>query len=255
MNPRSMDLLRQKDGDGIDYTGTVSDCPTCALGKSQQKAHPKKTVHKTQGMIALVYTDLMGPITPTAKGGYLYVAKFTDDYIRMNGIFLLKSKAEATFSLHLYNKTVAVPLGLRVQRLRANKGGEYTSQRLLKLCVDAGISVEYAATATPQQIGISERDGCTIATFGRCLLKDGKFLPSLWGEIFFTAVFISNRSLHSTLGGISPYFKMYNEEADTTILRAIGSRAFVHIQTHTPKMGDQAWEGKLCGFSHNSRAY
>ena len=38
-------------------------------------------------------------------------------------------------------------------------------------------------------------------------------------------------------------------------LRAIGSRAFVHIETHTTKLGDKAWEGKLCGFSQDSRAY
>ena len=139
----------------------------------------------------------------------------------------------------MYKRQVAVPSGLRIQRLRADNGGEYTSQRFLKPCVDAGISVDYAATATPQQIGISERDGRTIATFGRCVLKNGKFPPSLWGEMLFTAVFIRNRSLHSTLGGISPYLKMYNEEEDTTILRAIGSRAFVQMETHAPKMGDQ----------------
>ena len=51
----SMDLLHRKDGNGIDYTGTVTGRPTCALGKSQQKAHPKKTVHKTQGPVELVY--------------------------------------------------------------------------------------------------------------------------------------------------------------------------------------------------------
>ncbi len=255
MNPRSMDVLRRKDGNGIDYTGTISGCPTCALGKSQQKAHPKKTIHQTKDPMELVYTDLMGPITPAAKGGYLYVAKFTDDFTRMKEIFLLKSKAEAVDSLHLCNNTVAVPLGLRLQRLRADKGGEYTSQGFQKFCVDSGISMEYAATATPQQIGISERDGRTIATIARCLLKDGNFPPTLWGEMFFTAVFISNRSPHAALGGTTPYFKMYNKEADMSILRAIGARAFVHIETHTPKLGDRAWEGKLCGFSHNSRAY
>lgn len=46
----------------------------------------------------LVYTDLMGPITPAAKGGYLYVAKFTDDCTRMKEIFLPNSKAEAADS-------------------------------------------------------------------------------------------------------------------------------------------------------------
>ena len=121
----------------------------------------------------------------------------------MKDIFLLKSKAEATDPLHLCTQTVAVPSGLRIQRLRADNGGEYTSQRFLKPCVDAGISVDYAATATPQQIGISERDGRTIATVGRHLLKDGNFPPA-WG------VKCSSRLFSSGIDHRIPHWEEYH---------------------------------------------
>ena len=68
----------------------------------------------------------------------------------------------------------------------------------------------------------------------RCLLKDGNFPPNMWGELFFTAVL--------TLRGRTPFFKMHDKEADLSALRAIGSRAFVYIETHTPKLGNKAWE-------------
>ena len=42
MNPRRMELFRQKEGNGVEYTRTVSDCDICALSKSRQQAHPKK---------------------------------------------------------------------------------------------------------------------------------------------------------------------------------------------------------------------
>ncbi|CAN0317868.1 unnamed protein product, partial [Scytosiphon promiscuus] len=255
MNPRNMELLRRTDGNGVDYTGAVSGCDICALGKSQQKAHPKTTKHTTDGPMELVYTDLMGPITPAAKGGYTYISKFTDDFSRMKEVFLLKSKAEAIESLHLYNMTVAVKLGLRIQRLRADKSGEYISKEFKKLCVNSGITLEYTATATPQQNGVSERDGRTLSTIVRCLLKDGNFPRNMWGELFFTAVYLSNRSPHAALGGATPFSKMHGKEAVMSDLRAIGARAFVHIETYTTKLGDKAWEGKLCGFSQNSRAY
>ncbi|CAN0020693.1 unnamed protein product, partial [Ascophyllum nodosum] len=29
MNPRSMELLRRKEGNGVEYTGTISDCDIC----------------------------------------------------------------------------------------------------------------------------------------------------------------------------------------------------------------------------------
>ena len=48
---------------------------------------------------------------------------------------------------------------------------------------------------------------------------------------------------------------MHDKEADLSAFRAVGSTAFVHIETQTPKLGDKAWEGKVCGFSQDSRAY
>lgn len=34
---------------------------------------------------------------------------------------------------------------------------------------------------------------------------------------------------------------MYDKDADMTIIRTIGVRAFPHIETYTPKLGDKAW--------------
>ena len=82
----------------------------------------------------------------------------------MNKVFLLKSNTEAGDALHPYCMTVAVPLGLRIQRLRFDKGGEYISKEFKTLCTNSGISMEYTATAIPQHKGISERDGKTLAT-------------------------------------------------------------------------------------------
>ena len=86
-------------------------------------------------------------------------------------------------------------------------------------------------------------------------MKDGHFPPSLWGDLIFTAAYLSNRSPHSALGGATPYFRMHNKEADLSGLRAIGARAFVHRETYTGKLDDRAFEGKLCGFSQDRRAY
>ena len=74
----------------------------------------------------LVYTDL-GPIKRAAKGGNVYVSKFTDNFTRMKEILRLKSQGQAVDSLRVYSQAVAAPLGLRIQRVRADKGKEYTS--------------------------------------------------------------------------------------------------------------------------------
>ena len=67
MNARSMALLRRKEGNGVECTGAVSDCDICALSKSRQQAHPKKSTRTTTGPMQFIYTDFMGPFTPSAK--------------------------------------------------------------------------------------------------------------------------------------------------------------------------------------------
>ena len=182
-----MELLRTVDGNGVDYTSDVSCCDICEVSKSTPRAHPKKGIHKTNGPIELVYTDHLGPVTPAARGGYKYVRKFTDEYSSMKKFFLLKSKTEVAYSLHLYKQTVAVPLGLRIQRLRCDEVGEYTSSESKELYVNSGTTMEHTATGTLQQNGVSERDGRTLATMTGCLRKDGNFPRTLWGALFFTA--------------------------------------------------------------------
>ena len=107
----------------MDYTGTVSDCDICALSNNRQQAHPKKSTRTTTKPMQLFYTDLMGPFTPPATGGYRYVSKFPDDYSRMKEVYLLRNKSEAAESLRQYNMTVAVPLGLRIEVVKCDKGG------------------------------------------------------------------------------------------------------------------------------------
>lgn len=119
-----MELLRKPDNNSVDYTGAVSGCDICPSSTSRQKANPEENLHTTTGSMELVGTDLMGPITPAARGGYKYVARFTDDYSRMKEIFLLKTKQDTAESIHLHNMTVATPLGLRIQRLRSDGGGQ-----------------------------------------------------------------------------------------------------------------------------------
>ncbi|CAM9369359.1 unnamed protein product, partial [Hapterophycus canaliculatus] len=77
----------------------------------------------------------------------------------------------------------------------------------------------------------------------------------LWGEICCTAVYITNRLPHVHLGNETPYFRMFGTQASLQHLRVIGSSAFVHVETYKTKLDPRAWEGKLVGYSPNSRAY
>ncbi|CAM9583594.1 unnamed protein product, partial [Ascophyllum nodosum] len=83
LHAQSLDVLRKRDGTGIAFEGAVSACDVCAVGKTQQLAHPKTANHKVSRSFQLYYGDLIGPFTSVAIGGYnKYVSKITDEYTK-----------------------------------------------------------------------------------------------------------------------------------------------------------------------------
>lgn len=64
-----------------------------------------------------------------------------------------------------------------------------------------------------------------------------------------------NLTPHSALSIGTPYKALFGKEVDVLCLKTIDARAFVRIETHTKKLDDKAWEGKLCGYSQDTRAY
>ena len=240
---------------GVVFSDAMSKCDTCLVSKSTQQAHPKTAVHRATEPLGCVYTDLIGPVSPVAKGGYMYVSKFTDELTRYKAFYLIRSKTEAIDTLVRFVEDLAIPYGRRVVRLRSDGGGEYRAGYFQKYCKQTGIIQEFTATNTPQQNGISERDGRTIMEVTRCLLQGANLPGWLWGEVCCTAVYLVNRLPHSALGFHTPYFKMFGEQAALSHLRVVGARAFVHYEHHREKLQDRAWEGRLVGYSKDSRAY
>ncbi|CAM9767451.1 unnamed protein product, partial [Sphacelaria rigidula] len=166
LNQRSMDILRRQKGTGVEYQDKPSPCDVCEIAKHKQTSHPKKTTRELSRPGQLVYINNMGPTqTPArSKGGtFSYVYKFTDDYSRVKEVFLLRHKTETTEALHAYNTQVAAAGGYRIEIIRCDKGGENTGEEFRTYCKDSGIKIEYAATNTPQQIGVPERDGQNLA--------------------------------------------------------------------------------------------
>ena len=172
-----------------------------------------------------------------------------------NAVYPISSKDKALDTLTYFIQDYVIPMGLRVQRLRCDKGGEYVADYYRNYCKETGIQMEFAATNTPQQNGMSERDGRTIMNMTRCILIDTGLPKFLWGEISETAVFLINRSPHRAIGGSSPYSRLFNKEPDLSGLRAIGARAFVHRERHVNKLEEKAWEGIMLGYGKDSRSY
>ena len=178
----------------------------------------------------------MGPISPPALGGFKYVSKFVDHQTTCKEIFLIKAKSDAIDTVKLFNQSLVTLTGLRLERVRGDRGTEYTARAFRKYCFQIGVKLEFASTNTSQQIGANERAGRTLAAIVHCLLTDSGLSNFLWGGLMQTAVYLSNAVPHTALGSITPYRALYGKDANLGHLRTIGARAFVHVETHTRKL-------------------
>ena len=57
------------------------DCETCILGKQTLTKNCEVLGNRATKILALVHTDLAGPISPVAKDGFHYAITFTDDFL------------------------------------------------------------------------------------------------------------------------------------------------------------------------------
>lgn len=84
----------------MSFDKIVPNCDVYAAGKSYELVYLKTAEHKANQPLELACTDLVGPITPEALGGYKNVSKNSDQNTKWAENYLLKSKSDAlsTFS-------------------------------------------------------------------------------------------------------------------------------------------------------------
>ena len=173
--------MQRRDGNGVAFDGSIDHCNVCAMEKRHQLAHPKKAKHAdiTGAPFQLVYGDLMDPFKPAACEGYEYVSKITDQFTKWTAVYLLCTKDQALASLQVFVTSTVISFGSRIINWRANKSGEYTGEDFKAYCQETGTTQQFAATNTPQQIGVPERVGRTLCAMVRCMNVDSGLPPVL----------------------------------------------------------------------------
>jgi hypothetical protein len=90
-------------------------------------------------------------------GSAKYFALSTDDYSGWRAIYFLKQKSENVYSFKNYLSVLRSENGHLVQTLRAENGGEFTSNSFKDWLSDKAIILETSAPHSPEQNGVSEK--------------------------------------------------------------------------------------------------
>ena len=90
--------------DPFDYE-SLGTCESCLMGK-MTKTPFSGHGERTNELLGLVHTDVCGPMTTQARGGYSYFITFTDDLSRFGYVYLMKHKLGALDKFKEYQNIV-----------------------------------------------------------------------------------------------------------------------------------------------------
>ena len=136
-------------------------CESCLSGKMTKSPFTGKG-ERASGVLDLIHSDVCGPMTTHARGGFSYFITFIDDFSRYGYMYLMKYKSEAFEKFKEFRQEVEKQLGKSIKILRSDRGGEYLSLEFQGYLRDNGILSQWTPPYTPQYNGVSERRNRTL---------------------------------------------------------------------------------------------
>ena len=167
-------------------------CEACLLGK-MTKAPFTGLPERTLDLLELIHTDVCGPMSTTARGGFQYFITFTDDFSRYGYVYLMKHKSESLEKFKEFQNEVENQRGKKIKALRSDRGGEYLSHEFSNHLKSCGIVPQLTPPGTPQRNGVSERRNRTLLDMVRSMMSQSDLPLSFWGYALETAAFTLNR--------------------------------------------------------------
>ena len=101
-------------------------CDICVKAKITWK--PFSSIKRHSQKLGLIHSDICELNGIITRGGKRYFITFIDDNSRFTYVYLMHTKDEALSKCKSYVNKVDNQLALKVQTLRSDRGGEYTSK-------------------------------------------------------------------------------------------------------------------------------
>ena len=234
------------DGDGL--------CKPCALGK-QHRTPFKPSTSKAEQSLALVHTDLCGPMPVTSLGGSNYFLTLLDDFSKLSVVRPLAHKSDTAAAIKETIALLQTQSGHKLRRLRCDNGSEFINSNLIAYCKDNGIKLETTVRYTPEQNGAAERLNRTLLDKVRPMLAASGLPKHLWADATVTANYLRNRS-PVTGRDKTPYELFFGTKPNLAHLRKFGA----HCYALTPKalrhkLEDTSEPGRFIGYPAGTKGY
>jgi hypothetical protein len=230
-------------------------CKGCAQGKNIKNPFPKSE-SKSEGVLELIHSDVCGPMPSTSLSGYVYYVSFIDDYSRKTLVYFLKSKDELFGKFKEFKALIENISERKIEILKIDNGGEYTSNEFVRFSRDAGIKRELTTPYNHQQNGVVERKNKTIMEAMKTMIHDRDLPMHLWAEAARTIVYVQNRLSHSALGFKTLEEMFSGKKPEVSHIKIFGCPVFVHIpKEKRTKIDPSGKKGIFVGYCEVSKAF
>ena len=229
-------------------------CQSCALGK-QHRTPFKSSSSKAERPLALVHTDVCGPLPLTSMGGNNYFVTLLDDYSKLSAVQPIPRKSNTAATVIDTLTLLQNQCGYKVQRLRCDNGSEYINAQLKDFCRANGIKLETTVRYTPEQNGAAERLNRTLMDKVRPMLAASGLSKHMWAEAAVTASYVRNRSPVVDQDK-TPYQLFFGTKPDVSNLRTFGVRCYALTpKALRHKLENTSVPGHFIGYPAGTKGY
>jgi hypothetical protein len=230
----------------------ILTCDSCEHAKTTRKPIRKERVAPQADKFgAEVHSDVWGPSPVQSLGGRKYYITFTDDHTRYTRINLLRTKDEALGAYKAFASWAETQHGVRIKRLRSDRGGEFTGNDFTVFLKEQGTERRLTTHDTPQHNGVAESLNRRLLERVRAILHHSGLPKTLWGEAIHFAVWLKNRTSTRVLGDTTPHERLHRAKPNLAGLPEWGQSVWVH-DTSGSKLDARAKEGRWVGFDSES---
>jgi transposase InsO family protein len=240
--------------EGVELTddAPMPTCQTCEQAKATRKQIRKEREAPLADAVgAEIHSDLWGPSPIPSLGGRRYYVTFTDDYSRHTSLTVLRTKGETLEAYKAYAAWMYTQHGVRVKRLRSDRGGEYTGNEFSKFLAEQGTERRLTTHDTPQHNGVAESLNRRLMERVRACIIQSELPKALWAEAANFVIWVKNRTTTKVLGNVTPQERLTGRKPNLAGLPEWGQRVWVHIGDGS-KLEARAWPGRWVGYDSGS---
>ena len=172
---------------------SLDACKPCLMGK-MTKTPFSGTMERATDLLEIIHTDVCGPMSVDARGGYHYFLTFTDYLSRYGYIYLMKHMSETFEKFKEFQSEVENHRNKKIKFLRSDCGDEYLSYEFGLHLKRRGIVSQLTPAGTPQRNGVSDRHNRTLLDMVRSMMSLTDLPLLFWGYALGTAAFTINRA-------------------------------------------------------------